>query len=33
MRGSDQTSGSLFSFVDLEERVPAAIRCARSGRS
>jgi transposase len=23
MRGSDQTSGSLFSYVDLEERVPA----------
>lgn len=23
MRGSDKTSGSLFSFVDLEERVPA----------
>jgi transposase len=24
MRGSDATSGSLFSYVDLEERVPAA---------
>ena len=23
MRGSDRTSGSLFSYVDLEERVPA----------
>ena len=23
MRGSDETSGSLFSYVDLEERVPA----------
>ena len=23
MRGSDQTSGSLFSFVDLDQRVPA----------
>jgi transposase len=23
MRGSDQTSGSLFSYVDLEERIPA----------
>ena len=23
MRGSDATSGSLFSYVDLEERVPA----------
>jgi len=24
MRGSDKTSGSLFSYVDLEERVPAS---------
>lgn len=23
MRGSDATSGSLFSYVDLESRVPA----------
>ena len=23
MRGSDQVTGSLFSYVDLEERVPA----------
>lgn len=23
MRGSDATSGSLFSYVDLEERVPS----------
>ena len=23
MRGSDQSTGSLFSYVDLEERVPA----------
>ena len=23
MRGMDETSGSLFSYVDLEERVPA----------
>ena len=23
MRGSDEQTGSLFSFVDLEERVPA----------
>jgi hypothetical protein len=23
MRGSDSTSGSLFSYVDLESRVPA----------
>jgi len=23
MRGSDQTSGSLFSYIDLEDRVPA----------
>ena len=23
MRGSDETSGSLFSYVDLEERIPA----------
>ena len=24
MRGTDQTSGSLFSYVDLEDRIPAA---------
>jgi transposase len=23
MRGSDETSGSLFSYVDLEDRIPA----------
>jgi len=23
MRGADETSGSLFSYVDLEERIPA----------
>ena len=23
MRGTDEASGSLFSFVDLEERIPA----------
>ena len=23
MRGSDKTSGSLFSYVDLEDRIPA----------
>ena len=23
MRGMDETSGSLFSYVDLEERIPA----------
>ncbi len=23
MRGSDRTSGSLFSYVDIEERIPA----------
>jgi hypothetical protein len=23
MRGSDETSGALFSYVDLEERIPA----------
>lgn len=23
MRGSDQVTGSLFSYVDLEERIPA----------
>jgi hypothetical protein len=23
MRGTDKTSGSLFSYVDLEERIPA----------
>ena len=28
MRGSDQTSGSLFSYVDLEERVPARASAA-----
>lgn len=22
MRGTDETSGSLFSYVDLEERIP-----------
>jgi hypothetical protein len=32
MRGADETSGSLFSYVDLEERIPPGIRCARSGR-
>ena len=30
MRGSDGQTGSMFSYVDLEERVPAGIRCARS---
>jgi len=24
MRGTDQTSGSLFSYVDLEDRIPVA---------
>jgi len=23
MRGKDETSGSLFSYVDLEDRIPA----------
>ena len=23
MRGTDETSGSLFSYVDLEDRIPA----------
>ena len=23
MRGTDETTGSLFSYVDLEERIPA----------
>ncbi|SFU93957.1 hypothetical protein SAMN04488527_1441, partial [Aliiroseovarius crassostreae] len=23
MRGTDETSGSLFSYVDLEERIPS----------
>ena len=23
MRGADETSGSLFSYVDLEDRIPA----------
>ena len=23
MRGTDEASGSLFSYVDLEERIPA----------
>ena len=23
MRGQDQTSGTLFSYIDLEDRVPA----------
>jgi transposase len=26
MRGSDETSGALFSYVDLEERIPARRR-------
>jgi hypothetical protein len=30
MRGTDEVSGSLFSYVDLDERVT---RFARSGRS
>jgi len=25
MRGTDETSGSLFSYVDLEERIPAKL--------
>ena len=33
MRGGDQRTGSLFAYVDLEDRVPAGIRCGRSGRS
>ena len=30
MRGEDERSGSLFSYVDLEARVGEIIRCARS---
>jgi hypothetical protein len=33
MRGADEASGSLFSYVDLEARIPARLPCARSGRS
>jgi len=33
MRGTDEASGSLFSYVDLEERFPWPTRFARSGRS
>jgi hypothetical protein len=33
MRGSDQRSGTLFSYVDLEARVGATIHCGRSGSS
>ena len=32
MRGTDEASGSLFSYVDLEARIPRSIRFARSGR-
>ncbi len=33
MRGSDEGSGQLFSYVDLEARVRRDHRCGRSGRS
>ena len=35
MRGSDKRTGSLFSYVNLEERVPARhpLRKIKSGRS
>jgi len=35
MRGSDEVTGLLFSYVDLEERIPSrpGIRCARSDPS
>ena len=32
MRGSDEVTGSLFSYVDLENRIPSR-RCARSDPS
>ena len=31
MRGRDEASGALFSYVDLEERVPALILPRLSG--
>ena len=27
MRGSDAASGALFSYVDMEARVPVALKC------
>ena len=30
MRGSDERTGELFSYVDLEKRVPAKHRCVWS---
>jgi len=32
MRGEDERSGSLFSYVDLEAALAKAIRCALSAR-
>jgi hypothetical protein len=32
MRGSDARTGELFSYVDLEDRVPRSIRLRASGR-
>jgi len=33
MRGADKVSGSLFSYVDFKERIPAQhLARARSGR-
>ena len=31
MRGQDGQTGSMFSYVDLEERVPLVIRSAKFG--
>ena len=31
VRGGDDRSGELFSYVDLEARVRRIIRCGRSG--
>jgi hypothetical protein len=33
MRGSDDQNGSLFSYVNLEERIPARHPLAKSGMS
>lgn len=32
LRGTDETSGSFFSYVDLVDRIPAGIPLAGSGR-
>ena len=32
MRGDDQQTGHLFSYLSPEDRIPADIRCVRFGR-